>query len=110
MGRMAEAESGTAIGAEIAKFDRLAAEWWDPKGPMRPLHAMNPARMGWIIARIVRRHGRALGAERPLEGLKLLDVGCGAGLASETLAKAGAMVTGLDAAGAALEAARAHAA
>ena len=102
--------SGTAIGTEIAKFDRLAAEWWDPRGPMRPLHAMNPARMGWIIARTARRHGRNPGAARPLAGLSVLDVGCGAGLASEALARAGARVTGLDAAGAALAAARAHAA
>jgi 2-polyprenyl-6-hydroxyphenyl methylase / 3-demethylubiquinone-9 3-methyltransferase len=110
MGQMAGAESGTAIGAEIAKFDRLAAEWWDPKGPMRPLHAMNPARMGWIIARIARLHQRDPGAEQPLAGLTVLDVGCGAGLASEALARAGAVVTGLDAAGTALQAARAHAA
>src|SRR5438128_7060982 len=94
--------------AEVARFNALAAEWWDPRGPMRPLHAMNPARMGWIITRIARRHGRAPGAERPLEGLAVLDVGCGAGLASEALARAGAAVTGLDAAGTALQAARAH--
>ncbi|MDO9710725.1 bifunctional 2-polyprenyl-6-hydroxyphenol methylase/3-demethylubiquinol 3-O-methyltransferase UbiG [Paracraurococcus lichenis] len=111
---MAAAGQGTALGAEIAKFDRLAADWWDPKGPMRPLHAMNPARMGWIVPRIARAQGRAQGrdpaAARPLEGLRVLDVGCGAGLASEALARAGAAVTGLDAAGAALSAARAHAA
>ncbi|MBK1660726.1 bifunctional 2-polyprenyl-6-hydroxyphenol methylase/3-demethylubiquinol 3-O-methyltransferase UbiG [Paracraurococcus ruber] len=104
------AAGGTAIGAEIAKFDRLAATWWDPRGPMRPLHAMNPARMGWIIARLARRHGRDPDTARPLDGLAVLDVGCGAGLASEALAKAGATVTGLDAAGEALSAARAHAA
>ena len=103
-------EDGTAIGAEIAKFDRLAAAWWDPEGPMRPLHAMNPARMGWIIARIARRHGRDPAAPRPHEGLAILDAGCGAGLAAEALARAGATVTGLDAAGAALAAARRHAA
>jgi 2-polyprenyl-6-hydroxyphenyl methylase/3-demethylubiquinone-9 3-methyltransferase len=91
---------GTAIRAEIAKFDRLAAEWWDPKGPMAPLHAMNPARMGWIIER--------LGGQ--LNGKRVLDVGCGAGLASEALARAGARVTGLDAAAGALGVARAHAA
>ena len=91
---------GTAIGAEIAKFDRLAAAWWDPKGPMAPLHAMNPARMGWIIERL----GGTLGGKR------VLDVGCGAGLASEALARAGARVTGLDAAAGALGVARAHAA
>ncbi|SDB61871.1 bifunctional 2-polyprenyl-6-hydroxyphenol methylase/3-demethylubiquinol 3-O-methyltransferase UbiG [Belnapia rosea] len=95
---------GTAIGAEIAKFDRLAAQWWDPKGPMAPLHAMNPARMGWIIERL------AKGRPNRLDGLRVLDVGCGAGLASEALARAGARVTGLDAAAGALGAARAHAA
>lgn len=102
--------SGTAIGTEIAKFDRLADRWWDPQGPMAPLHAMNPARCGWIIGRIARRLGRDPAAPRPLAGLRVLDVGCGAGLASEALARAGAAVVGLDAAGAALAAARAHAA
>ena len=102
--------TGTAIGAEIAKFDRLAAQWWDPKGPMAPLHAMNPARCGWIIERLARRHGRDPEGAEPLAGLRVLDVGCGAGLASEALARAGADVTGLDAAATALGAARAHAA
>ena len=90
---------GSADLQEVAKFDALAADWWKPTGPMAPLHAMNPARMGWIAERL-----------GPLEGLRILDVGCGAGLASEWLARHGAIVTGLDAAGAALEAARAHAA
>jgi 2-polyprenyl-6-hydroxyphenyl methylase / 3-demethylubiquinone-9 3-methyltransferase len=66
--------------------------------------------MGWIIARLARRHGRDPAASAPLAGLRVLDVGCGAGLASEALARAGAEVTGLDAAGEALAAARAHAA
>ena len=101
---------GTALASEIAKFDRLAARWWDPRGPMAPLHAMNPARMGWIIPRIARAHGRDPAASRPLEGLRVLDVGCGAGLASEALVRAGAEVTGLDAAPEALAAARARAA
>ena len=102
--------TASAIGTEIAKFDRLAAQWWDPRGPMAPLHAMNPARMGWIIARLARRHGRDPAGPAPLAGLRVLDVGCGAGLASEALARAGARVTGLDAAASALGAARAHAA
>jgi 2-polyprenyl-6-hydroxyphenyl methylase/3-demethylubiquinone-9 3-methyltransferase len=71
---------------------------------------MNPARMGWIIERLARAHRRDLRAPRLLAGLRVLDVGCGAGLASEVLARAGANVTGLDAAAEALGAARAHAA
>jgi 2-polyprenyl-6-hydroxyphenyl methylase/3-demethylubiquinone-9 3-methyltransferase len=87
---------------EVARFDALAARWWDADGPMRPLHRMNPARVGWIQARIARRFpGRS--------GLRLLDVGCGAGLAAEALARLGFDVLGLDAAGEAIEAARAHA-
>lgn len=99
--------SGTAVEAEIRKFGALAARWWDPDGPMRPLHRMNPLRTGWIAERIARAHGRQ---GRDLSGLTLLDVGCGAGLASEVFCRLGATVTGLDAAGEALHAAREHAA
>lgn len=102
--------AGTRLDAEVAKFDSLASRWWDPQGPMRPLHAMNPLRTGWIAERLARRHGRNPAAPDALAGLTVLDVGCGAGLASEALARRGALVTGLDAAGEALEAARAHAA
>lgn len=100
----------TAIAAEIAKFDRLAERWWDPNGPMAPLHRMNPLRTGWIAERIARHHGRDPEAIDALTGLSVLDVGCGAGLASEAMARRGADVTGLDAAAEALGAARAHAA
>jgi 2-polyprenyl-6-hydroxyphenyl methylase/3-demethylubiquinone-9 3-methyltransferase len=94
---------GTVSAAEVAKFDALAARWWDPRGPMRPLHQMNPARIGWIAERIARHFpGRS--------GLSLLDIGCGAGLAAEGLARRGFDVLGLDAAGAAIAAAEAHAA
>jgi len=102
-------QTGTMLGAEIAKFDALAARWWDPDGPMKPLHRMNPLRTGWIAERLAKRHGRDPAAADALAGLTLLDVGCGAGLASEAFARRGASVTGLDAAGEALEAARAHA-
>lgn len=99
--------TGTAVQAEIQKFGALAARWWDPSGPMKPLHRMNPLRTGWIARRIAKAHGRA-GAD--LSGLTLLDVGCGAGLASEAFARMGAQVTGLEAAPEALAAARDHAA
>lgn len=97
----------TAVETEIRKFGALARRWWDPGGPMKPLHRMNPLRTGWIAARIAAAEGRK---GRDLAGLRLLDVGCGAGLASEAFARMGASVTGLDAAGEALEAAREHAA
>ena len=84
---MAEA---TALQAEITKFDALAARWWDPNGPMKPLHRMNPVRIGWIAERLARAHGRKPGGVAPLAGLRVLDVGCGAGLASEALARLGA--------------------
>lgn len=87
---------------EVARFDALAADWWDPNGPMAPLHRMNPARIGWILGQL-----RARGDD--LAGLRLLDIGCGAGLAAEALAREGLDVLGIDAAGAAIEAARAHA-
>jgi 2-polyprenyl-6-hydroxyphenyl methylase/3-demethylubiquinone-9 3-methyltransferase len=101
---------GTVVTAEVAKFDRLASRWWDPQGPMAPLHAMNALRCGWVATRLARLQGRDPAAPDALAGLSVLDVGCGAGLASEALAKRGARVTGIDAAGEALAAARAHAA
>jgi 2-polyprenyl-6-hydroxyphenyl methylase/3-demethylubiquinone-9 3-methyltransferase len=99
--------TGTAVETEIRKFGALASRWWDSDGPMKPLHRMNPLRTGWIARRIAAAQGRA-GTD--LAGLTLLDVGCGAGLASEAFARMGAILTGLDAAGEALEAAREHAA
>jgi 2-polyprenyl-6-hydroxyphenyl methylase/3-demethylubiquinone-9 3-methyltransferase len=87
---------------EIARFDALADQWWDPRGPLGPLHQMNPARIGWIEERIRTRF--------PAGGVRLLDVGCGGGLAAEALARNGHDVLGIDVAPAPLKAARAHAA
>ena len=89
---------------EIARFGRLAERWWDPDGPMRPLHQMNPLRVGWVETRLAPL--RARHAHRPL---RLLDVGCGVGLASEAFASLGHDVLGIDAAAAVIDAARAHA-
>ena len=87
---------------EIARFAALAADWWDAAGPMRALHWMNPVRTEWALARFRER----LGARR----LRLLDVGCGAGLAAEAFARAGHDVLGLDAGEAVIAAAERHAA
>jgi 2-polyprenyl-6-hydroxyphenyl methylase/3-demethylubiquinone-9 3-methyltransferase len=89
--------SGTVSVAEVRKFDHLAARWWDPNGPMKPLHRMNPTRVGWIESLL---HGPT----------RILDIGCGAGLAAEALARHDHDVLGIDAAGEAIEAAQAHAA
>jgi 2-polyprenyl-6-hydroxyphenyl methylase / 3-demethylubiquinone-9 3-methyltransferase len=88
---------------EIERFNALAASWWNPDGPMRPLHRMNPVRIAWIVQRATRRFSATA-------GLRLLDVGCGAGLLAEALARRGFDVLGLDAATEAIAAARAHAA
>jgi 2-polyprenyl-6-hydroxyphenyl methylase/3-demethylubiquinone-9 3-methyltransferase len=82
--------------SELDKFDELAQRWWDPQGPQKALHALNPARLGYIAARTV------------LRGAAVLDVGCGAGLLSEALAQAGAQVTAIDLAPNLLKVARLH--
>lgn len=103
-------ESGTVDAAEIAKFEAMAAEWWDPKGKFRPLHAMNPCRLDYIAEQVAAEFGRDRRAPRPFAGLSLVDIGCGGGLAAEPMARLGAAVTGLDAAAESLGVARAHAA
>ncbi|WP_340108202.1 bifunctional 2-polyprenyl-6-hydroxyphenol methylase/3-demethylubiquinol 3-O-methyltransferase UbiG [Pikeienuella sp. HZG-20] len=102
--------SGTADAAEIAKFEAMAAEWWDPDGKFRPLHAMNPCRLDYIAGQIAAEFGRNLRARRPFDGLAIADIGCGGGLTAEPMARLGAAVAGFDAAEESLAVARAHAA
>ena len=92
---------------EVDRFDALAAEWWDEKGPMRPLHRMNPVRIAFIQGALAAQLGRL--PEAALKGLDVLDVGCGAGLLAEPMARLGADVTGIDPSERAIEVARRHA-
>jgi len=101
--------SATINPAEAAFFGKLAAEWWDPKGSSAMLHRLNPARLHYLRARIDAAWHLDPRERRPLTGRSALDVGCGAGLLSEPLARLGAKVTGLDAAPENVAAARLHA-
>jgi 2-polyprenyl-6-hydroxyphenyl methylase/3-demethylubiquinone-9 3-methyltransferase len=104
-----EARMATIDPEEVARFDRIAGTWWDPKGPMKVLHAFNPVRLAYIRDEACRRFGRDPRSARSLEGLTILDVGCGGGVLSEPLARLGATVTGLDPAAANIAVARRHA-
>jgi 2-polyprenyl-6-hydroxyphenyl methylase / 3-demethylubiquinone-9 3-methyltransferase len=105
----------TIDSAEIERFARMAEEWWDPDGKFRPLHRLNPIRIGYIRDLLCGRFGRDArnaGPDRkgPLAGLRVLDVGSGGGLVAEPLARLGAAVTGVDASERNIEVARHHAA
>ncbi|HSG90413.1 MAG TPA: bifunctional 2-polyprenyl-6-hydroxyphenol methylase/3-demethylubiquinol 3-O-methyltransferase UbiG [Pseudomonadales bacterium] len=91
---------------QVAYYTRLADQWWDPEGVFWPLHVLNGLRSDWII----RRLGGEPTAAAPLAGVRVLDIGCGGGLLAETMARAGATVTGIDVTARNLEIARVHAA
>lgn len=95
---------------EAAHFGKLAADWWDPKGSSAMLHRLNPARLAYIRAAIDQHWAGDSGAMRPLVGKRAIDVGCGAGLLAEPLARLGASVTGVDAAAENVAVAATHAA
>lgn len=99
----------SAVAAEIARFDALAEDWWDETGPMRALHWLNPPRLTFIRDTLAAHFGRDPAQQQPLARLRILDIGCGAGLLTEPLARMGAKVTGADAAAAPLRVARSHA-
>jgi 2-polyprenyl-6-hydroxyphenyl methylase/3-demethylubiquinone-9 3-methyltransferase len=106
----ADAPVGASLDpADVARFEALAAEWWDPRGKFAPLHAMNPLRVGYARDRIATAHGRDVTRPRPLAGLAVADVACGGGLSSEPLARLGAAVTAVDAAREGIGVARLHA-
>lgn len=94
---------------EISRFSAMAETWWDPNGPMKPLHQLTPARMRYLKSRIVGHFGRDGQGATPLKGLSVLDIGCGGGLVAEPMARLGGAVTAVDAAGDNIRAARAHA-
>lgn len=105
----AQAAGGTVDPAEVEKFERMAAEWWDPRGKFRPLHLMNPVRLDYAVRQMAAQLGRDLRGPRPLAGLRVLDIGCGGGLLSEPVARLGADVVGADAAPRNIPVARLHA-
>ncbi len=94
---------------EVAQFDSLASEWWNPSGQMKPLHRINPVRIGFIREQIALNFHIDIKAAKPFTGLKILDIGCGGGLLCEPLARLGASVTGIDPGPSNIEIARLHA-
>jgi len=95
--------------SEIAKFEAMSAEWWDPHGKFKPLHMLNPCRLDYITGQIAAEFDRDLAGPSPFAGLRVVDIGCGGGLLSEPMARLGADVVGADAAERNIPVARLHA-
>lgn len=106
---MTQSSSSTVDRAEVARFDALSASWWDERGPMRVLHRFNPVRLAYIRDAACRHFGRDAKTPFALDGLSVVDIGCGGGVLSEPLARLGASVTGLDPATGNIAVASAHA-
>lgn len=110
-----QAETATKTGkttidaAEIEKFTAIADEWWDPFGKFKPLHKFNPVRLAYIRDGACAHFGRDRRGKKPLEGLRLLDIGCGGGLVAEPMRRLGADVVAIDAAERNIKTAMAHA-
>ena len=95
--------------SEIAKFEAMAAEWWDLNGKFKPLHMLNPCRLDYITKQIAGEFDRDLASPEPFKGLRILDIGCGGGLLAEPMARLGADVVGADAAERNIPVAQVHA-
>ncbi|WP_306151238.1 bifunctional 2-polyprenyl-6-hydroxyphenol methylase/3-demethylubiquinol 3-O-methyltransferase UbiG [Roseovarius sp. MMSF_3281] len=104
-----QAAQTTIDPTEVAKFEAMAAEWWDPNGKFKPLHMLNPCRLDYITSQIAAEFERDLTGEKPFTGLRILDIGCGGGLLSEPMARLGAEVVGADAAERNIPVAQVHA-
>ena len=104
-----QSPQSTVDNDEIAKFEAMAAEWWDVNGKFKPLHMLNPCRLDYITTQIAGEFDRDLKADKPFAGLRLLDIGCGGGLLAEPMARLGAEVVGADAAERNIPVARVHA-
>ena len=102
-------DTNTIDPAEVAKFEAMAAEWWDTQGKFKPLHLMNPCRLDYITRQIAAEFSRDLTKPAPFSGLRILDIGCGGGLLAEPMARLGAEVVGADAAPRNIPVARLHA-
>ncbi len=109
MNTATEQATQTVDAAESAKFEAMAAEWWDVNGKFKPLHMLNPCRLDYITMQIAAEFGRDLKTERPYAGLRILDIGCGGGLLAEPMARLGADVVGADAAERNIPVAKVHA-
>jgi len=103
------AATSTVEPAEIAKFSKLSEQWWDPKGKMAPLHKINPLRLTYIRDAACRKFERNVKSLNCLSSLRILDIGCGAGLLCEPLTRLGAQVIGVDPSASNIAAARLHA-
>ncbi|MEL7214593.1 MAG: bifunctional 2-polyprenyl-6-hydroxyphenol methylase/3-demethylubiquinol 3-O-methyltransferase UbiG [Pseudomonadota bacterium] len=107
---MSNAQLSSIDAGEVAKFEAMAAEWWDESGKFKPLHMLNPTRLDYITRQIASEFARDLSDDAPFAGLRLLDIGCGGGLLSEPMARLGATVIGADAAERNIPVAQIHAA
>ena len=104
-----QGNQSTVDPAEVAKFEAMAAEWWDLEGKFKPLHMLNPCRLDYITQQISMEFDRDLSANLPFKGLRILDIGCGGGLLCEPMARLGATVVGADAAAGNIPVAKLHA-